>query len=603
MPTRCNHRLAALLALSLIFFSALHAQDSHVNASLVSEQETIVPGETFWVALRQEIAPHWHTYYREPGDSGLKTRIKWDLPEGFSTGEIHWPEPKEYVDGPLTTYIYENEVLLMVPIQAPDSLKPGSEITLQADVSWLECKEICLPGKAQVNLKLPVSNAPARMNERWESAFENTRQHWDAQARASQGLENPREEESNNSPAAKAEQSLLYLGLLALLGGLILNLMPCVFPVIGLKIMSFVNQAGHERAHIIRHGLIFTLGILISFWVLAAIFISLREAGESVGWGFQMQNPDVVVTLTFVFLLVGMNLLGAFEIGSSLTGAGGSLASKQGASGTFFSGVLATVAATPCSAPFLVTALSATLDMPALPTLYIFTMIALGLALPYLLLSAVPQAVNKLPKPGPWMESLKQGLAFLLFGTVAYLIWIAAGLLNETHLRDLLLALIGIAMTGWIYGRWVQRRSGRAKGIGAAIALLLLALSLYGAYRPHASFWQPWSPERVAELRSQGKPIYIDFTARWCATCQYNKAVVFSSEKVLQAFKERGVVALKADYTHESPEITRALEKYGRNAIPTNVLYLPGKTEPVVLPVVLTPEIVLQALRDKSSQQ
>lgn len=590
--------------------------DTPVLVSLVSEVRSIEPGQRFWVALRQVMAPQWHTYYKIPGDSGMPTEISWELPSGFTAGDIHWVYPKRYDQDILVDYIYENEVLLMVPITPPANLPAGSEITLTAETLWLQCKKVCMPGNASVSLTLPVRSTPTELDTDWHEAFNRTRANWDAEARArspeSAALGNgyPQSPETLAQTAAstptpppasvlatpKPVHSLAAILGFALLGGLILNLMPCVFPVIGIKIMGFVNQAGQDRKHIILHGLVFSAGVVASFWLLAVVFLALREAGESVGWGFQMQNPHVVVALCFVFLLLALNMIGAFEIGTSVMGAGSSLAAKQGMSGTFFSGVLASVAATPCAAPFLGTALGATLDLPPILAFLVFTAIAVGLALPYLLLSAFPAAIRLLPRPGAWMESLKQGLAFLLFGTVAFLVWILAGQLPEGRLLDVLFALICVATAAWIYGRWSQRRSGRARILGtlAAVAFMIAALTL--AYRPYHEFWQPWSPERVAELRAEDKPVYVDFTARWCATCQLNKERVFTSEKVIQTFREKGIVALKADWTNHDDRITQALKALGKSAVPVNLIYYPGETEPYLLPELLDAETVLEAL-------
>lgn len=360
--------------------------------------------------------------------------------------------------------------------------------------------------------------------------------------------------------------------------------------------MSFVNQANASKHHVMMHGLMFTFGVLISFWTLAGIFIVLRQGGSAIGWGFQMQNPEVVIALSIIFLLLAINMLGTFEIGSSAIGVGNQLTQKQGFTGTFFSGILASIAATPCSAPFLGTALGATLSLPPLHAIFIFSAIAIGLSTPYLLLSAFPNAVKYLPRPGAWMESLKQGLSFLLFATVVYLIWVVSAQVNAERFRDVLFGLVAISAASWVFGRWIQFQSGTAKRIATFAAAILLIGGFYLSYRPHPEFWQKWSPEEVTELRSANRPIFVDFTARWCATCQLNKERVFGSGKVQAAFEKKGIVPLKADWTNRDPAITHALETLKKTAVPVNLLYLPGTPDPIILPEILSEETVLKAL-------
>ena len=387
------------------------------------------------------------------------------------------------------------------------------------------------------------------------------------------------------------EQSLFAILVAALIGGLILNLMPCVFPVIGLKIMGFVNQAGEDRKKVTIHGLIFALGVLVSFWVLSALFFILREQGEKIGWGFQLQNPWFVYALILVMFILALNMYGVFEIGAGAAGVGNSLTSKGGLTGTFFSGVLATVVATPCSAPFLGTALGAVATLPAVPFFATFTCIAIGLALPYIVLSIFPDLVRKLPKPGPWMESFKQGMSFLLFATAGYLYWALSAQVDNSLYLAISLAVIGMAF--WIYGRWGTPAKAKPIRIRAGvITVVLLAVSFWmGKPKVDPLVWEPWSPAREAELREQGTPVYIDFTARWCATCQTNK-VSYKSKSVQKLIADRGIVLLKASWDKPNPAIKEAIESYGKGAIPVNVLYLPGDDDPQILPELLTGGVV-----------
>jgi DsbC/DsbD-like thiol-disulfide interchange protein/cytochrome c biogenesis protein CcdA len=406
------------------------------------------------------------------------------------------------------------------------------------------------------------------------------------------------------SPPPAPRESLpfaRYLPILGgmLLGGLILNLMPCVFPVIGLKIMGFVQQAGADRRKIVVHGIVFTLGVLASFAVISGILFALRSTGgEARGWGYQLQEPWVVLSLMLLMFVLALNMFGVFEIGASATSVGGSLQAKQGLAGSFFSGVLATVVATPCSAPFLGAAIGAAIALPALQFFTAFGAMAMGLALPYLVLSVFPKLIDYLPRPGAWMESFKQAMSFLLFATAGYLLWVYAGLIELDNLLGPVFGLSAIAVACWIHGRWnLPHRSGRTRAIAMSFTALFAAAGLYLAKPPKPSTleWQPWSMEKQTQLLEDGTPVYIDFTAKWCATCQVNKQRAYTDE-VIALMHRKGVAALKADKTKPNPEIEKALSGYGRTAIPVNVLLVPGK-EPVILPELLSPGHVIDSLK------
>ena len=413
--------------------------------------------------------------------------------------------------------------------------------------------------------------------------------------------------------ASATPVSLLGTLFFALLGGLILNLMPCVFPVLGIKILGFVNQAGQDQKKVILHGLVFALGVLLSFWTLATVLAVLRAGGDQLGWGFQLQSPLFVFALAAVMLIFAMNMSGVFEFGLSATGVGSDLQMKSGFAGSFFTGVLATVVATPCSAPFLAPALGAALTLSTVESFAVFTAIAIGLAGPYLLLSIFPAAVKILPRPGAWMETFKQFMAFPLYATVAYLTWVLAGQTTENGSLMALFGLVLIALGVWFYGRYNApgTKPGKVR-FGTVTAALVFALGAWTGYPEDIAsktaaaqaagapevVWEKWSPETVAKLRAEGKTIYVDFTARWCATCQTNKKIVFHSDAVLRAFAAKKIVTLRGDWTNKDPAITAELAKYQRSAVPFNVIWQPGKTEPVILPELLTPSIVLDAVKN-----
>ena len=400
--------------------------------------------------------------------------------------------------------------------------------------------------------------------------------------------------------------------LLALVGGLILNLMPCVFPVLGIKILGFVNQAGHDKKKVIAHGLVFASGVLLSFWTLATVLAVLRAGGDKIGWGFQLQSPAFVFSLAALMLVFAMNMSGVFEFGLSATGVGSGLQMKSGFAGSFFTGVLATVVATPCSAPFLAPALGAALALSTVESFAIFTAIALGLAAPYLLLSLFPGAVKILPRPGAWMETFKQFMAFPLYATVGYLVWVLAGQTTDEGLQNVLFGLVLIALGVWIYGRWNApgASTGRTR-FGIAGLVVISAAGLWLGWPHNAAaksaaalasgapevVWEPWSPEAVAKLRAEGRIVYIDFTARWCATCQANKKLVFHSDEVLRTFAEKKIATLRGDWTNQDPRITAELAAYHRSAVPFNLIWLPGRDAPVILSELLTPSEVIAALK------
>lgn len=374
-----------------------------------------------------------------------------------------------------------------------------------------------------------------------------------------------------------------------LLGGLILNLMPCVFPVLGLKIMGFVQQSGQDKRKVVMHGLVFTAGVLVSFWVVSGILFALRQnSTQEIGWAYQLQNKWFVYGLVMLFWVFGLSMFGLFEIGVSATSVGGKLQSKEGLAGSFFSGVLATVVATPCSAPILGPAIGAAITLPAVQFFTAFTAMALGLALPYLIFSIFPKLVDLLPRPGAWMESFKVAMSFLLLGAAGYFFWVFLEHVAEDARFTVTAGLLLIAVAAWIYGRWgTPFRPARVRFIGRTLTAAIAALGFYLSTGPYKGLeWERWSQGKVDGYLDKDVPVYVDFTAKWCVTCQWNKKVAYD-EEVVKLFKERGIVAMRADKTRPDPEIDAAVAELGRAAIPVNVLYIPGK-DPIITPEILT---------------
>jgi len=571
-----------------------------VSASLISDKSTIVPGEAFKVAVEVKHQDGWHIYGKtiEPGAAAKPTRLLWKLPEGWSTEDLPWPATHELVTtGGSTSQGYEGTVYLPTQIVPPATLKPGEKVTLEMTLDALVCNpQTCMPVKLPLSLDLAIGETSV-VNVDAAKAFSSQAPVQEAKASAEQlpatqtTTTVEAENESLVQPSAEAPMPLAKAIWFAFLGGLILNIMPCVFPVLGIKITSIVKQSGDDKRKVLMHGLAYTAGVLSSFWVLVAILQMF-----DISWGGQFQSPLFTFGVVLLFTVFGLNMAGLFEIGTSAVGVGGDLTRQSGLRGSFFSGLLATLVSTPCSAPFLAPALLYGLALDLFPSLLFFSVIGFGLAFPFLLLSISPPLMKLLPKPGAWMESFKQGMSFLMLGAAAYFAWSLQGLVDDAAQRDVLIGMVVVAFALWIYGRWcVIYKPTKTRVKGGVIALVVLVLGIWWGWpHPKQAFWEEWSPESFQAVRDEGKPVYIDFTARWCLTCQANKRVYNAELK--KEFKDRDVVALKADWTNEDPRITEALAKLGRAAVPVNVLYLPGQDEPVFLPEILTEDNVKAAL-------
>jgi thiol:disulfide interchange protein len=652
-----------------------------VKAQLVADTQHIEPGQKFRLGVLYTIVPKWHIYWQYAGDAGIPTQIDWQLPPGFQAGPLQWPLPtREQEPGGLEVFDYNNEVLLFTEVQAPQQL-PAGPIELAAKSNWLVCERECVPGDAQLSLKLndggqgpanqdiftkysasvpktgalpagySVSMRPSGSQMVVEFAGvpqgsrldffpvppENVVLNHGKQAgnsvvlsvdggAALDRLKGVAVVESNGKTDAFAVElqpggqaaanasgaSTDLVGVLqavafALVGGLILNVMPCVLPVISLKIFGFVSEAGERPDKAFKLALVFSAGILGCFAVLAAIVTFFRAIGAQVGWGFQFQDYRFVLAIACLVFAFALNLFGVFELTVSARATGGlaKLAAGGGYGGAFFQGAFATILATPCTAPFLGTASAFAFTQPAWATFLIFFSIGVGMALPYLLLAIQPKWLRYLPKPGEWMVRLKQLLGFLLLATLLWLSWIVGRLRGVDGMVELGGLLLIIGLLAWIKGSfWTPVSSVRSRVLAAMsmVAVLVVAIgSYFFVTAPSELSWQAFSQQSLDKALQSGRPVFVDFTADWCITCKANERFALDTSAVRQAFAQNQVVVLRADWTHGDPEITQILKEHGRAGVPMYLFYPGGKDRPpVVLPELISSQTVLDAIKTGS---
>jgi thiol:disulfide interchange protein len=669
------------------------AAEPHVKASLVADTRNIVPGQPLRLALRQRIEPGWHTYWSNPGDSGLPTAIDWTLPPAFKAGPIVWPTPERFAIGPVVDYGYRNEIVLPVTIDVPSNLTPGTSIALSAHASWLVCSDTCIPEEAQLSISLPVSTqadpdpdgakflASARARLPMPNPFATTvavandkitlrvatgdatrltdvtffpadTGVVDADAPQTTIAEpgglrltllrdtaKPPPATFNgvlvfrDSAAQAAEQpqaivisapvdaartvggvAFFWAILLALAGGLLLNLMPCVLPVLAIKAFGLVQHAQSAPSEARLQGIAYAGGVMISFAAIAITLIGLRAAGAEIGWGFQLQSPLFVTAMIFVLFAVGLNLSGVFTFGERLAGIGSGLAAREGYSGSFFTGALATLVATPCTAPFMAAAMGYAISQPWYLSLAIFEAVGLGLAFPYLAIAFTPAARRFLPRSGAWMLGLKQFLAFPVYGTAVWLFFVLSQEAGDLAGTAVLAGLVLIAFAAWLYEAARQAEGKRRNwGVGLSALSVVAAFGLLyltdsnpsdtAATKEEAGPpWLPFSQGRLSQLQAEGRPVFVDIGAAWCITCKINERIALADPTVLKAFADAGVAALRGDWTRQDAAITRVLEANGRAGVPLYLFYpRPGAVadvrSPVILPQVLTAETILHEIR------
>ncbi|MFM1767689.1 MAG: hypothetical protein RJA22_218 [Verrucomicrobiota bacterium] len=709
----CLLRCARLLLLTLALGAGVPVSlpAANTTARLLLSHEAARPGDTVTAAVELRMAPRWHTYWRNGGDSGAPTRIDWTLPAGVVAGDIQWPAPERYEKEGVVTYVYHGTVALLVPLRIEPGAAPGRH-PIRAAVSWLECEDLCLTGEGEVSGTLEIGTVarPSSLAGTLEGAREKIpgpkpgppavaawvgpaqgdqrvlRLTWavgadtraadfyplasdefvvattNRQARMANGeatlernvtllgkqwpaevggllVESGVDKSSRayevrvavggpgpaaavgapSVPAAGgAARSLLGVLGAAFVGGLILNLMPCVLPVLALKVLGVAQQSREAPGRVRLLALVYGAGVLVSFLIMAAIVIGVKSATGIASWGMQFQNPQFIVCLTVLVTLMALNLFGVFEVsaGGGVLDAAGALAAREGVAGSFFNGVVAVVLGTACTAPVLGGALGYAFAQSNGVIIVTLACVGLGLAFPYMLVSFFPPLRRFLPKPGAWMEKFKVALGFPMLATGVWLLAQLPGHYGSGGILWVGLFLVLLGVAAWVFGEFVQRGT-RRRGLAGALALLLaaggyaVALEAKLHWRspappaaagpvtadPQGIPWQPWSAEAVAAARAAGRPVLVDFTADWCLNCQVNQRTSLEIPSVRQRLQALNVVSLLGDFTKSNRLIAEELKRHGRAGVPLVLVYPRDPSRPpIVLPELLTPALVLDAL-------
>lgn len=667
------------------------------QVSLISDHKVVKAGEPFRLGILMQMDPHWHTYWKNAGDTGFAAKVTWHLPDNSIIEEPLWPAPEKMViENTLVNYVYENQLLLSHNTTLQGEV--GSHVPIFADVAWLMCYDVCIPGKTSVATEVLIAEESIP-NEGLMPLFEETahkvptpftgelkviQEETDyqlsfpidsgeeaifipdaegmiidvkpqnftvrdgvgyiflerdiygeerndltglLQIKSADGvktftisalIEEGEVETSLNEGKLthyydnqEAEMTLLLAVISAFIAGVILNLMPCVLPVLFLKVTGLVHHA-HGKYHK-GHLLTFLLGVLVPFWALGAVLIILKQSGEVLGWGFHLQSPAFVGVLTIFILLISLNLFGVFELGTSLTRAGGKLKKTEGHSGAFASGVLMTLVATPCTVPFMGGAVAYGLSSSIVVALSVFTSLGAGMAAPYMLLAVSPNLLKHIPKPGVWMVTFRKILGVPMLLTAIWLFWVFKHQVTQQSLDAFGYALLAVILGSWLFGMLTHLScSAMQKRLGTLMIVIALVLSSYMAISAEKlkekvstelGIWQEWSPATLSKALAEGRTVFVDFTADWCITCKFMEATVLSSKETQGLFKEHNVLLLKADWTLRDETITQALGEYGRKGVPLYVLYNMGNPVGQVLPQILSYDLLKERLTPQQSMR
>ena len=640
------------------------------TARIIINTDSISPAQQFTAALHLDLAVHWHSYWKNPGDSGIPTTMEFNMPEGFEASDIIWQTPSRYELAGIVNYGYADEVYHFVDITAPDTLD-AKDVTFKIDASWLVCRDICIPEYADFSITLPTSNVPTasstllrkarskvpsdstikgnfsiddthvvvtlpkkgdmfpeqeniiandtlpeiiqqddlvyyRFKKGYKAAdsfnvvvkTENERATLHTLTRVNQLAFPTTDHTQSSSPAPT---SLWLVISLAFIGGVILNLMPCVLPILSLKALTLVELSGHSRKQAILHSIAYLAGISLTFTGITLLITLLQQAGMRVGWGFQLQSPVFVGALVLLLAAVGLNLSGIFHLPVLLGGMAQGRSSKSTPTGSFFTGVMAVIIATPCTAPFMAPAIGYALSQSFVVQLFIFLILGFGLALPYLLLGLLPSLQRFLPKPGAWMNTFKHALAFPMYATAAWLLWVLTRQSGTDALAVMLAALLILSFLLWCYGRSMMsyKKWGLLILISLTVAMTFKTLNILGAPTSLSLQTTPYSSEALQQARDNNERVFVYGTADWCITCKINERLVLNDETVITHFSNNDITVLKADWTSYNNEITKYLRSYNRAGVPIYVYYN-KKGQDNLLPQILTPQIIIDATGDES---
>jgi len=625
-------------------------ETGHAKASLITNLQSSSQ-ESFFVGVRLEMQDGWHTYWENPGDSGNPFNARWSTDAGVIIENVSWPTPQTIPYPPLMTYGYEGDVVF--PFQVFRSL--DTELTeISLDFDFLICADICIPEKATLTLDLTSASSSDLLDQAISALptkLITTKSYVNADE-LKVTFRSPKEfssayifpRQSNlfaytpNQAITKIDENIYEITLplvqdeiesfsgiisldgqgfqfeeqiasaggmslwqaifFALIGGLILNLMPCVFPVISLKVLSFVSMGGGDHAKIRNHALAFVGGVIFTFLSIATALMIIRSTGSMIGWGYQLQSPIVVGILTLIMLGIGMVLLTNINIASGLTNIGSSMQNTNDYSGSFFTGALAVVVASPCTAPFMGAALGYALLQPSFATLPIFLSLGLGFASPYLILAVKPQWISALPKSGPWMETLKQFFAFPMIATALWLMWVFMLQTSGDALIQLLILGLSLGLAIWMIAAF----QGRWKWIGL-ILTFIASIQIFNNLPNNTDKTtlsveaDSWSLSTESDLQANNQAYLINFTAAWCITCQTNEKVALARTTVQDYLAEQNIKYIKADWTNRNEDIAIGLAKYERSGIPLYIFWKPGMQNSKILPAVLTEDILIRSMQ------